>query len=176
MEVRLDQLGEEPFNWEESLAISRDELGDPDVLEVSTVVCRGSIRPATPGFLLEMSLAYDQRLVCTRCLQGLALPVAVETATLVLVEEEATHDVRAMDQQLAAEDLGVLVVTGQRLDTRPLVLEQLQLQVPMRSLCREDCAGLCATCGADLNTGACDCRESADPRWAALARMKEDAG
>ncbi len=176
MEVRLDHLGEEPFTWEESLAIPRDELGDSDLLEVGEVTCRGRIRRAVPGFLLEMSLAYDQRLVCARCLQGVTLPVAVESAALVLVEDGATRDVAATDKELQAEDLGVLVLVRPRLDTRPLVVEQLQLLIPMRSLCREDCAGLCATCGADLNTGPCDCREPADPRWAALARLKEDAG
>lgn len=175
MEVRLDQLGEEPFTWEESLAFTLDELGDPDVLEVSEVVCRGRIRRAVPGFVLEMSLAYDQRLVCTRCLAEVTQPVVTESTTLVLVEEDATGEVAA-ERELQAEDLGVLVLTQHRLDTRPLVFEQLQLQVPMRSLCREDCAGLCPTCGADLNSGPCDCRKPADPRWAALARLKEDAG
>lgn len=175
MEVRLDQLGEEPFTWEESLAISRDELGDPDLLDLSEVTCRGRIRRAAPGFVLEMSLAYDQRLVCTRCLAGVTQPVVVESTMLVLVEEDATREVAA-ELELEDKDLGVLVLAQHRLDTRPLLIEQVQLQVPMRSLCREDCAGLCPTCGADLNSGPCDCRQPADPRWAALARLKEDAG
>ncbi|MDQ4089084.1 MAG: DUF177 domain-containing protein [Actinomycetota bacterium] len=51
----------------------------------------------------------------------------------------------------------------------PLARESLVLDLPLAPLCREDCQGLCATCGADLNQGACDCPPvEADARWAAL--------
>jgi uncharacterized protein len=51
--------------------------------------------------------------------------------------------------------------------------------LPMSVLCRDDCAGLCPRCGADLNEGSCDCTDDEmDPRWAALEalRMKLDEG
>ena len=39
----------------------------------------------------------------------------------------------------------------------------------MTILCRPDCAGICPSCGTDLNAGSCNCTEEAtDPRWAAL--------
>lgn len=40
-------------------------------------------------------------------------------------------------------------------DLEPVLRDAVLLEVPMRPLCREDCLGLCSTCGADLNTGAC---------------------
>jgi uncharacterized protein len=44
----------------------------------------------------------------------------------------------------------------------------------MKPLCREDCAGLCASCGEDLNLGKCDCKqEEMDPRWAELLKLKK---
>jgi uncharacterized protein len=43
----------------------------------------------------------------------------------------------------------------------PLLREQLILAVPMSVRCREDCRGLCPTCGADLNQGACGCASEA---------------
>jgi uncharacterized protein len=43
-------------------------------------------------------------------------------------------------------------------------------------LCREDCKGLCQSCGADLNAGLCSCEQGeVDPRWAALAELKKEA-
>ena len=49
--------------------------------------------------------------------------------------------------------------------------------LPMSVLCREECAGLCARCGADLNAGPCDCTDDeGDPRWAALAELRERLG
>src|SRR4029079_5190016 len=54
-------------------------------------------------------------------------------------------------------------------DLELLVPDALLLERPKGPLCREDCQGLCANCGADRNTTACDCRvEDIDPRWSAL--------
>ncbi len=69
------------------------------------------------------------------------------------------------------------------LDTYPLLHDKVDLELvareaillalPLAPLCREDCAGLCPTCGADLNEGACDCVPPvADPRWAALDALR----
>jgi uncharacterized protein len=46
---------------------------------------------------------------------------------------------------------------GDRIDLAPLVTEALLLSLPLAPLCRDDCAGLCPTCGADLNAGPCGC-------------------
>lgn len=43
------------------------------------------------------------------------------------------------------------------LNADELVMSDLLLQLSSKTLCREDCKGLCSTCGADLNTAACDC-------------------
>jgi uncharacterized protein len=56
-----------------------------------------------------------------------------------------------------------------KVDLEPLARETLVLDLPLAPLCRDDCRGLCPTCGADLNRGDCDCPPAeADPRWAAL--------
>ncbi len=55
------------------------------------------------------------------------------------------------------------------IDLELLAREALVLDLPLAPLCREDCRGLCPTCGADLNQGDCDCPPAeVDPRWAAL--------
>jgi uncharacterized protein len=54
-----------------------------------------------------------------------------------------------------------------------VVAEQVHLALPMKSLCREDCRGLCPECGANLNLGSCGCRRgSGDARLAPLADWK----
>jgi uncharacterized protein len=51
--------------------------------------------------------------------------------------------------------------------------EQFYLAVPMKPLCRDDCAGLCPSCGTNLNRGSCGCtRDWEDPRFAALKAFK----
>jgi DUF177 domain-containing protein len=63
-----------------------------------------------------------------------------------------------------------------RVDLEPLARESLILDLPLVPLCREDCRGLCATCGADLNEGDCGCLPAAaDVRWAALDVLRLSA-
>jgi uncharacterized protein len=61
---------------------------------------------------------------------------------------------------------------GDQLDLRPLVRDALLLELPLAPLCRDDCRGLCAQCGADLNAGPCDCVPAGDPRWDVLDALR----
>jgi uncharacterized protein len=62
-----------------------------------------------------------------------------------------------------------------QLDLEPLAREAIVLELPLAPLCRPDCAGLCPTCGAELNAGTCGCAEpTADPRWAALDALRPE--
>jgi uncharacterized protein len=51
--------------------------------------------------------------------------------------------------------------------------EQVLLSLPAKTLCREDCKGLCPHCGRHLNSEACACNETVtDPRWSALSSLR----
>ena len=70
------------------------------------------------------------------------------------------------------EDEETYPLSGEQLDLAPLVHDALLLELPIAPLCRDDCAGLCAACGADLNEEACGCDQVAvDPRWEALEAL-----
>jgi uncharacterized metal-binding protein YceD (DUF177 family) len=87
-------------------------------------------------------------------------------------EREAELEV---GEALEKGDLDTLVIADEILDTRAIVIEQLQLNVPMKPLCRPDCLGFCPRCGADLNaqSGECSCGAAEpDARWGALAALK----
>lgn len=61
------------------------------------------------------------------------------------------------------------------IDMEPLVREQILLELPLVPLCRDDCLGLCPTCGADRNQGPCGCAVGeVDPRWAALEGFRPE--
>jgi uncharacterized protein len=175
MKVRLDRLGDEPFAWQEALKLSQEDFEHPDLVALGEIECRGRIGRTTTGFLLELALSYEQTLACTRCLRESTSRVDARVDLAVEVDDQKEHRGEPADEyELADEDLGVLMLPGPLLDTRPLVIEQVELHVPMKWLCRDDCAGLCPECGADLNAGKCDCSPAADPRWAALAKLKEE--
>ena len=169
MKVHLDQIHDEPFAWLETLRVAVEDLDRPEVAALSGIECRGQIQRTDPGFLLRARLSYSQRLVCDRCLAENETPVSVELDLLVEQESSgADEDERELDE----DDLSILRVEGDVLDTEDLVVEQLQLNIPMKPLCRPDCQGLCASCGKDLNEGPCGCTPPTDPRWAALGALR----
>ncbi len=180
MKIRLDQV-DEPFVWKETLKVSAGEFDIPELVEIGAVECRGTISPMVEispmdeSYLLRAALSYDHELRCMRCLK----PVQVSSASdleLILEVSPNTSDSPSktpeQELQLEGDDLGLLRLEDAVLDTRPLIIEQVHLSIPMKPLCKEDCAGLCASCGADLNDGLCGCETVTDPRWQALAALK----
>jgi len=84
---------------------------------------------------------------CRRCLADIehALDAPIDVLISGDPEAEDNPDVYPLPPTAAAIELG------------PVVREEVALAVPMYVLCREECAGLCPTCGADLNAGPCGC-------------------
>jgi uncharacterized protein len=68
-------------------------------------------------------------------------------------------------------------IVGDQLDLLPMVRELALLDAPSSPLCRDDCAGLCAVCGIDLNEGTCSCETPAAPSpWDVLDTLKAQLG
>lgn len=72
------------------------------------------------------------------------------------------------------EEFGLLV-DQLMIDFDPIVTEYLLTSLPMKSLCKEECLGICSECGKDLNINSCDCDTDAlDPRLEKLGLIFED--
>ncbi len=172
MLVPLKKIGQEPFVWRESLSVSADSLRRQELLKLGEVSCRGQVSAVSAGHLLEALLSYEQTLACSRCLAPITEPVE---SRIELVISLRRPEPIAGEMELEESDLNTLFVDDEHLDTRPILLEQLQLNIPMRSLCREDCAGLCTVCGANRNETTCECADrEVDPRWEALRALSSD--
>jgi len=128
----------------------------------------GRMSSAGPGrFYFSGQIAGTVHDDCRRCLRDVEARVG-ERVQLVFAESGAddTDD----------PDVYVFDPRTHELDMRPAVREQWLLAVPAFVQCREDCAGLCATCGADLNAGPCGCEERGDARWAGIRHLGSSAG
>lgn len=170
MQIWLDQVREEPFNWDETQSFSPETLERPELLDLGPVNWRGQVVFADPGYFLRARLSYEQTLSCNRCLKPIVEHAESDVELMIQVERRPET---GGEHALHERDLGILYIEDERLDTNPILIEQLQLNIPMKPLCRDDCQGLCPICGADLNAGTCSCEESrVDPRWAALAALK----
>jgi DUF177 domain-containing protein len=112
---------------------------------------------------------------CGRCLERFALPVAQEL-DLFYLPRTAARQPQEEEEEVELTDREVVVgyYEGERLDLGDVVREQLFLALPLKRLCREDCRGLCPTCGTNRNTSRCGCpepEESGDPRLEPLRRL-----
>jgi uncharacterized protein len=67
-----------------------------------------------------------------------------------------------------------LEVPNLRLDLDALVEEDVNLALPSKYLCNDDCKGLCPTCGKNLNKDQCDCKAPIDPRMEVLLKLLEE--
>lgn len=115
------------------------------------------------GAVLEFSGTVDTQIAmaCDRCMKPVTVPLHI------VIEQRFAKDQAsdASDQ----EEWDILPIENDRIDLDETILHEVQLGVPMKVLCKEECKGLCPICGQDLNEGQCDCEdESGDPRWEAL--------
>ena len=85
-------------------------------------------------------------------------------------------DAREVSQPGLGDELQSPYVVDGELDLRGWARDALALALPTQILCRPECAGMCAVCGANLNEEGPDHRHelSPDPRWAKLAELKFD--
>jgi DUF177 domain-containing protein len=112
----------------------------------------------TSGYSLR--LRYDVRLhgPCFKCLEDADAPISV--------------DAREVDQPGGGDDMRSPYVEGDELDLRSWAKDALALALPQRILCREDCAGLCVECGANLNEAGPEHRHE-QPASSPFAKLNE---
>lgn len=103
---------------------------------------------------------------CCRCLGSFPWVVGVDVDLLYL---PASDNTGAGEVRIEESDLRTAYYRDDQIDLGQLMEEQFQLALPMKPLCRTDCRGLCAVCGGNRNTTACQCvARWDDPRLAVL--------
>jgi uncharacterized protein len=168
--LSLDSVLDEPVPFSFELSFTTAALDREPLLEISPVLLEGEIFRVEKAFSLEARLTYGGRLECSRCLAAYPFD-AREDFTLLLTKRTTPP---GSDIPLASEQLDEYYYDEPVVPVAPIAEERIQMAVPMKPLCREDCRGLCPTCGEDLNVTACECAEqAADPRWEALRLLKK---
>jgi uncharacterized protein len=109
-------------------------------------------------------------LSCSRCLEPFTRSVDAEFELRYQPHAENTGE---GEREIEEDDLSTAFYRNDQIDLGELMREQFLLALPMKPLCSEDCRGLCAVCGTNLNRGTCSCkREWEDPRFAALKALQ----
>ena len=111
---------------------------------------------------------------CSRCVTEMRIPIDEKLRITFMPPGEMPAEDGSDEEGLEVreEDIDVFPYDGERIDLEPVFREQFVLAIPFAPLCKDDCKGLCAQCGIDLNTGTCTCEKPIDPRLAALKGLK----
>ena len=109
------------------------------------------------------------RVECARCLKEFDLSAEEDIFVVYLPQP-----VEERDDELEAESLNQEFFTGEEIDLWPMVYEHLVLGIPFKTVCREDCRGLCPVCGQDKNERDCMCQSKiGHPGLAALKEIRD---
>ena len=127
---------------------------------VRPVLAQGRVVNHAGALVLNGTARSELDLVCDRCGKEFSREKVVPLDMLLAdtLEQEDSED-------------EIFLLDGNELDLDELVTTAFVLAMDTKNLCSEDCKGLCAKCGADLNLGPCGCRPEVDPRLAALAQL-----
>jgi uncharacterized protein len=171
VELNLDrlELGRSSLPLDADLA--RDER-DADLPPLEVHV-RGELTVDAMEQRVVVRGAFEaaQSAVCDRCAREFELRTRPEIEMMIL-----RNPSRGEDPQEEEEDAWVVHQSRGVVELDEPLLEAVVLSLPQKTLCREDCRGLCPRCGQDLNEGSCQCpTESPDPRWAALEKLRDEA-
>jgi DUF177 domain-containing protein len=110
------------------------------------------------GIVVRGEVDATWRAECSRCVKPISGAITVH------VDELYEPNPLAGETYALDDDI---------LDLEPLARDAVRLELPNAPLCRDDCAGLCPSCGVDHNETACDCvADVTDSRWAALRSLE----
>jgi uncharacterized protein len=151
--------------------LERDELASVGSATIDATARQGDL---DHEYIVDGTVQFTADLTCSRC----AEPYPIANASPFHVRfrprpaaSEVEEEVEITDE----EELNVEFYSERSIPLRDLALEQIQLSIPMKPLCDENCFGLCPTCGANRTREQCACETSiVDDRWGALSGLRDE--
>lgn len=152
----------EEYRDEQEIALSPFELGGQRYLPVpENVSAELVINRGTSGTTFELSFPVRLHGPCYRCLEDAVLDLSIHAR-----EYQATSPGES-------DELRTPYVADSQLRLSDWARDAIAVELPEQILCRNDCAGLCAVCGQNLNENPHEHEEEQpDPRWSALEELR----
>lgn len=158
--IPVVEVGEDGIEVDEKVRVSAIQPEGAVGVPVDEVRLSGVLEDLGGDFLFRGELSGAFESTCDRCLQPATIPFEVEVMWNFEQDPAASFAAAGIefDEELDLSDSALCrAIEGDEIRLGPALWEELALAVPAKFLCREECQGLCARCGADLNAGACGC-------------------
>ena len=119
---------------------------------------------------LKGKLETRLEVACARCLDPVVVPVK---RSFDLLYRPLGTDAGHQELSVTDAEAEIGYYQGEGLLLEDTLREQVLLAVPLKTVCSDDCQGICPSCGKNLNEGACSCEDDVeDPRWSALKEIR----
>lgn len=120
--------------------------------------------------LVESRIRAEAEFSCDRCLDRFSSVLDSTYKTTLKPKPQVSLQ---GEVELERDSLETDFYEGDEIDLTPILQDQILLALPTKSLCRQECRGLCQRCGKNLNLGNCECAgEEIDPRLQPLKKFK----
>lgn len=145
-----------------------DRLGP---VKIDIEVAKGD----SPGeYVGTGEVSYSADLRCSRCLDPFPIATVSPFTVRFRPRPSASEYLTEEEIELAEDELDVEYYSERSVSLPDQAAEQIQLSIPMKPLCGDDCLGLCPACGTNLNKESCSCSSrEGDDRWAALRDIRD---
>lgn len=131
------------------------------------IIFSGEIFKADKDVLLNGTIKYTFLAECARCLATFDRTVETDFKAVLVHELNENEDDESDEIQLKISEGCV--------DLEEIIKQMIYLSMPMKSLCKKDCKGICPNCGVDLNVEECKCEDNlTDPRFDKLIDLLKD--
>jgi uncharacterized protein len=173
VKVAVHSLGAEPSELDATLSPQELGLTDEPARFDLPVRVRIKLTRMQEDILAQGEAHTTAHIECSRCLGPMALELA-GTFEALYVPQEGAYGQRMGQRGFEWADDRVSFYSEGTIDLTDEIAQCLVIELPLKPLCRPDCAGLCPQCGQDFNEGACSCEsddeDDANP-FAALRRL-----
>lgn len=150
-----------------SLEATREEVG-LDNRFAKAVIVNATLEKTSRQLYLKAECKAVGNFTCDRCLEEFEKEVVASYRVMYVTGDRSAEG-------LKADEVQVITPEANTIDLGEDVRQFIVLVLPQKILCKEECAGLCPTCGTNRNKSSCDCRkEETDSRWEGLKNFLEN--
>lgn len=169
MLIAVEDLAHGPVRLEHTFPRGEIDARDPGVQAIGPLAVHLQARMAGPELRIHVQVTGAIEVLCARCLTSQPREVAGDWH---LIYHPASELAPAQEVEIHEGDTDVGFFVGRGVEVEEMLREQILLALPMRTLCRDECRGLCPQCGKNWNEGPCACPPLAgDERWRKLAEI-----
>ncbi|MFH0925093.1 MAG: DUF177 domain-containing protein [bacterium] len=167
MKIRLDEITQEGLDFNITDNPEAFNFEEADCVFKFPITATGKATKSGNNIYVGGTLKTKVGLECSRCLTSFNFEI--EDSFNILYEPKPPHKNFKEEIELSEEDLDINYYEGDSIDLQEIIRQQLLLAIPIKSLCKDACRGLCPKCGINLNLEECQCKKKeVDPRLNAL--------